>query len=159
MRITANGTSGAQTAGGSPTSSEGHAIREDLANALVRELARALPAALDQATLEELASKLCPYLTQAIQLSSEGQLLTCADAARRAHVHVETVRRAIRAGSLPVAARIGRSPRLSIVAVDGWLAASSENHSQQRAIRRRTSSSVSTVGEKYSLTAAFEATG
>src|SRR5690242_1279259 len=119
MRISANRRSGAQTAAGSRTSSEDHVIRDDLASALVRELARALPAALDQAALEELASKLCPYLTQAIRSSSEGQLLTCADAARRAHVHVETVRRAIRAGSLPVAARIGRSPRLSIVAVDG----------------------------------------
>jgi hypothetical protein len=38
-------------------------------------------------------------------------LMTAADAARHAQVNVETILRAVRAGELPVAGYIGRSPR------------------------------------------------
>jgi excisionase family DNA binding protein len=159
MRLSADTTHGVETIDGVWSSHAGGTTRDDLAGVLVRELARALPAAVDQRALEELASRLCPYLTRAIRLSSQGQLITCAQAASRAHVHVETVRRAIRAGSLLVAARIGRSPRLTILAVDGWLAASSHSGHARREVRRRSSSRASIAEERYSLAAAFEATG
>ena len=49
-------------------------------------------------------------------------LMTAADAARYARVNVETILRAVRAGELPVAGYIGRSPRVSRDALDSWLA-------------------------------------
>jgi len=49
--------------------------------------------------------------------SSAVRLMTAADAGRYARVKVETVLRAVRAGELPIAGYIGRSP--------SWLAASS----------------------------------
>jgi len=52
-------------------------------------------------------------------------LMTAADAARYARVNVETILRAVRAGGLPVAGYIGRSPRISRDALDSWLAARS----------------------------------
>jgi hypothetical protein len=45
--------------------------------------------------------------------SSAVPLMTAADAARHAQVNVETILRAVRAGELPVAGYIGRSPRIS----------------------------------------------
>ena len=51
--------------------------------------------------------------------------MTAADAARQAQVNVETILRAVRAGELPVAGYIGRSPRISRVALNAWLAARS----------------------------------
>jgi hypothetical protein len=83
--------------------------REDPGRALVQELARALPAALDDEALEELATRLRPHLGETVgRASASRSLLMSADAARRADVHVETVRRAIRAGDLAVAARLHR---------------------------------------------------
>ena len=52
-------------------------------------------------------------------------LITAADAARHARVNVETILRAVRAGELPVAGYIGRSPRISRDALNRWLATSS----------------------------------
>jgi excisionase family DNA binding protein len=52
-------------------------------------------------------------------------LMTAADAARYARVNVETILRTVRAGELPVAGYVGRSPRISRDALDGWLATSS----------------------------------
>ena len=49
-------------------------------------------------------------------------LMTAADAARYARVNVETMLRAVRAGELSVAGYVGRSPRISRDALDGWLA-------------------------------------
>ena len=49
-------------------------------------------------------------------------LMTAADAARYARVNVETILRAVRAGELPVAGYVGRSPRISRDALDRWLA-------------------------------------
>jgi excisionase family DNA binding protein len=49
-------------------------------------------------------------------------LMTAADAARYARVNVETILRAVRAGELPVAGYVGRSPRISRDALVGWLA-------------------------------------
>jgi excisionase family DNA binding protein len=49
-------------------------------------------------------------------------LMTPADAAARARLNVETILRAVRAGELPVAGYVGRSPRISRDALDGWLA-------------------------------------
>ena len=53
---------------------------------------------------------------------SAGPLMTPADAAEYARVAVETILRAIRCGELPAAGYVGRSPRMSRDAVDGWLA-------------------------------------
>ena len=52
-------------------------------------------------------------------------LMTAADAARYARVNVETILRAVRAGELAVAGYVGRSPRISRDALNGWLAMSS----------------------------------
>jgi len=52
-------------------------------------------------------------------------LMTAADAAAYARVNVETILRAVRAGELSLAGYVGRSPRISRHALDGWLAASS----------------------------------
>ena len=49
-------------------------------------------------------------------------LMTAADAARYARVNVATILRAVRAGELRVAGYVGRSPRISRDALDGWLA-------------------------------------
>ena len=54
--------------------------------------------------------------------SSAVPLMTAADGARIARVNVETIRRAVRAGELPVAGYVGRSPRISRDALVGWLA-------------------------------------
>ena len=92
-------------------------------NAQPSEMARVLSAALDDEALRELALQLLPYLeVREVPESPNHRLLTTADAAERAGVNVETVRRAIRAGELPVAARIGRSPRLTALVLDAWLA-------------------------------------
>ena len=57
--------------------------------------------------------------------SSAVPLMTAADAARYARVNVETILRAVRAGELPVAGYVGRSPRISRDALNSWLATSS----------------------------------
>jgi excisionase family DNA binding protein len=54
-----------------------------------------------------------------------GALMTPADAAECARVNVETILRAVRGGELSVAGYVGRSPRISRAALDGWLAARS----------------------------------
>ena len=52
-------------------------------------------------------------------------LMTAADAARYARVNVKTILPAVRAGELAVAGHVGRSPRTSRDALNGWLAARS----------------------------------
>jgi excisionase family DNA binding protein len=49
-------------------------------------------------------------------------MLSCADAARLAGVHPDTVRRAIRSGALEVAGYVGGRPRVRVDAVETWLA-------------------------------------
>ena len=68
---------------------------------------------------------------------SAGPLMTPADAAEHARVGVETIRRAIRGGELSVAGYVGRSPRLSRDAVDGWLAETSPPAAPVSRQRRR----------------------
>ena len=75
------------------------------------EFARLLPAVLDESALQELAARLQPLLPGNEVPGADGRLYTTAEAAELVGVNIETVRRAIRAGELRVAARIGRSPR------------------------------------------------
>jgi excisionase family DNA binding protein len=49
-------------------------------------------------------------------------LMTAADAARYTRVNVETILGVVRAGELPVAGYVGRSPRISRDALNRWLA-------------------------------------
>jgi excisionase family DNA binding protein len=56
---------------------------------------------------------------------SAAPLTTAADAARYAHVNVETILRAVRPGGLPAAGYVGRSPRISRDALSSWPAARS----------------------------------
>jgi excisionase family DNA binding protein len=129
-----------------------------IANTFLAELARSLPATFDDDALRELASRLGPFLDAERDAGrSDRSLLTTAEAAQRARVHVETVRRAIRAGNLAVAARIGRSPRLSALAVDHWLAETSGVGEPARAVQPRISRR-STQPHEYSLAAAFKTT-
>jgi excisionase family DNA binding protein len=126
---------------------------------LLRQLARALPAALDDDGLQELAAKLHPYLAgRSADRHDARQLMTVAEVADQANVHVETVRRAIRVGELAVAARIGRSPRLASVAVESWLAQTSRRQRSRRPVRARGSRRSSRADLEYSLSAAFDAT-
>ncbi len=85
------------------------------------ELARLLPAVLDEPALHELAARLQPFLPGGEAPEAGDRLYTAAEAAKLVGVNVETVRRAIRSGDLRVAARIGRSPRMRREAIDGWL--------------------------------------
>lgn len=128
----------------------------DLGHTPISDLARSLPAAFDDETLRELAARLLPFLDAGdVAGSSNDRLLTAADAAKRADVHVETVRRAIRAGELPVAARIGRSPRLTSLAINSWLAKTSRIEAAVRPARSRRSQRAAPPRE-YSLAAAFK---
>jgi excisionase family DNA binding protein len=131
-------------------------VSGDIASALVSELARALPAALDDDGLERLAARLQPYLKSRLgDPSDDPRLMTAAEAADRAHVHVETVRRAIRSGRLPVAARIGRSVRLSPMAIEAWLEQSLASERTSRAVHMRRSPRLPSEHMQYSLAAAF----
>ena len=67
--------------------------------------------------------------------SSAVPVMTAADAARYARVNVET--RAVRAGKLPVAGYVGRSPRISRDALNRWFAASATPASVSSQPRRR----------------------
>lgn len=73
-------------------------------------LAAALIAELDDASLAELARRLEPYLRRPVDATATEALLTPAAAAEHAGCHVETLRRAIRAGELP-RRRSGRPQR------------------------------------------------
>jgi type IV secretion system protein VirD4 len=88
---------------------------------VLRELVGVLPALLNEDAIRELADRLRPHLAGPT-VSVPEPLLTTREAAEYARVSVETIRRALRAGDMPVAAMIGRSRRLTRGAVDGWLA-------------------------------------
>ncbi len=68
---------------------------------------------------------------------SASSLMATSDAAQYARVGVETILRAIRSGDLPAAASVGRSPRISRDAVDGWLAKRSPSMAPASPQRRR----------------------
>ena len=115
----------------------------DLQADVLRPLVDAIPALMDDHALEELAQRLRPLLASAehFEANNGGALLTCAEAASYARVHVETIRRAVRNNAIPVAARIGRSPRISQVGLDQWLLETSRSAAGQvghRQVRRRT---------------------
>jgi excisionase family DNA binding protein len=117
------------------------------------DLARSLTGALDDEGLRDLAARLSPYLDRPVGSSETERLLSAAEVAKRASVNVETVRRAIRAGDLQVAARIGRSPRMNAVAVESWFAKTARIRDEARSrVRRRASSP---RDERQSLLAAL----
>jgi excisionase family DNA binding protein len=119
-------------------------------------LARSLPAAFDDEALQELASRLLPFLDARHDAESLNScLLTTTAAAERVGVNVETIRRAIRAGELPVAARIGRSPRITALALDSWLTKTSHSEGAVRPARSRRSRRAAQPHE-LSLIAAFK---
>lgn len=131
--------------------------RDVVASDPLRELARSIPAAFDERTLRELARRLRPFLDDDPATTQPApQLLTAAQAARRAGVNVETVRRAIRAGELEIAARIGRSPRISEDAVSTWLAGTVGDRAGHRPRPRRFQSRPD-ARDQYSLRRAFAA--
>ncbi len=116
------------------------------------ELARSLPAALDESALHELAARLQPFLADTEASHGGAKLYTTAEVAELVGVNIETVRRAIRSAELLVTARIGRSPRLSRDAIDTWLATTIEmtETGPRRRPRRRQS-----VLPEHSLRTAF----
>ncbi len=87
----------------------------------------ALLAELDEAnsdTLDALRQRLAPRRHEEVPPADylTDRLLTCSEAAEHAHVHVETIRRAVRSGTLP-ARRVGQSPRITAGDLDAWLGA------------------------------------
>lgn len=99
------------------------AMADRLATQIAREVARLLPLALDEDALAALADRLRPLIaTDAVAPSAAEPLMTTSEAAELARVNVETIRRAVRSGALPAAAMIGRSPRISALALEQWLA-------------------------------------
>ena len=99
---------------------------DDVARDPLVEFARSLPGVLDESALNELATRLRPFLAEAQQSEARARLYSAAEAAELVGVSVETVRRAIRSGELRVAGRVGRSPRLKRDSIDSWLAAAIE---------------------------------
>ncbi len=97
-----------------------------------------------------------PFLTAASSSDPPAdRLLTVAEAATRAHVHVETIRRAVRDGGLVIAGRVGRSARIQPSDVDRWLAGKSDTNGTietppARRVRRRQQQN------EYSLKAALK---
>lgn len=108
-------------------------------------LARALLDDLDAdgEALDRLAELLAPHMaahTATPQAAPSERLLTCAEAAQRTGVHIETIRRAVRSGALR-AGRAGRSPRIAPADLDAWLAGADRaagRTPQPRARRPRT---------------------
>ena len=98
------------------------AVAEHLTKHIAEEVARLLPLALDDDALAALAERLRPLIANDDRSPTVHGLLTTSEAAAHARVNVETIRRAIRSGSLPVAAMIGRSARISALALERWLA-------------------------------------
>lgn len=140
-----------------------HCVRPDFGDEalqLIRALAQALPEALDDEGLARLAALVRPFISTPAPDNEApmDRLLTVAEAASRAHVHVETIRRAVRDGRLTIAGRVGRSLRIQSAEVDRWLAGSSDGSgtirsSPGRRIRHATQPS------EYSLKAALKQTG
>jgi excisionase family DNA binding protein len=130
-------------------------VTEATGDRFVRELARALTTSMDENDLRNLAVRLRPHLADYPSDVEQARLMTAAEVAERARVHVETVRRAIRAGQLPIAARIGRCPRLAPLAVDSWLEQTS-GVSPDRVVRKRRAPRSARLPSEYSLRAALD---
>jgi excisionase family DNA binding protein len=131
----------------------------DDAQRLIRAFAQGLPEALDDEVAARLAARVRPFLTAATPSDEApaGRLLTVAEAAIRAHVHVETIRRAVRDGGLAIVGRVGRSARIQPSEVDRWLAGRSDTNGTiktppARHIHRRQQP------DEYSLKAALKRT-
>lgn len=127
---------------------------------LIRAFARGLPDALDDEMAARLAARVGPFLSASAADGEvpRGRLLTVAEAASRAQVHVETIRRAVRDGRLTIAGRVGRAARIQPAEVDRWLAGASDPNgtirtSPGRRVRR------SRQTNEYSLKAAFKESG
>ena len=132
----------------------------DDAERLIRMFAQGLPEALDDEVAARLAARVRPFLTAPTpgDEALADRLLTVAEAATRAHVHVETIRRAVRDGRLAIAGRVGRSARIEPAEVDRWLAEASDPDGTIRTppvrrIRRPRQPN------EYSLKAALKQTG
>jgi excisionase family DNA binding protein len=97
----------------------------------------------DEAALRELADALRPYLLD-VEPEPSDALMTPHEAARRASVHVETIRRAIRCGDLP-ARHVGRSLRVAADDLDAWL--SPDRSRRVRTARPRARSSRRTLAD------------
>lgn len=92
----------------------------------------------DDLDLDALADLVAPLVAARLAAGAPAELLTPAEAARRAGVHAETIRRAIRSGALS-ASRVGRSLRVSPEDLDAWLRPEPASRSVRRARRRRAS--------------------
>ena len=145
-------------AGSELTATFGLTMNDELTRGFVRELARSLPDVLDDETLAILAERLRPHLAPGMKPEAHGEpLLTAAQAAELTGVHVETIRRAVRAGNLLVAGRIGRSPRIRPLELDRWVAETSGAGAKIRRATRRRASRSRDPENTYSLKAAFRA--
>jgi excisionase family DNA binding protein len=85
---------------------------------------------LDAQALEELGPRTIDRLADLVaqrlaerRAAGEAPLLTTNDVAEIAGVHAETVRRAIRIGSLRVVGYVGQRPRMRREDVEAWIAA------------------------------------
>jgi excisionase family DNA binding protein len=101
------------------------------------QLVDAVLADLDADALDRLAELLAPRLQARLAAPTPDVLLTCAQAAARAGVHVESIRRAVRSGVLQ-AGSVGRSPRISTADLDGWVATPRRRGSSRRRARTST---------------------
>jgi excisionase family DNA binding protein len=116
--------------------------------------------ALDDEVAARLAARVRPFLTAATSggEARADRLLTVAEAATRAHVHVETIRRAVRDGRLAIAGRVGRSARIEPAELDRWLAEASDPDGRMRTPAVRHDRRPRQPNE-YSLKAALKQTG
>lgn len=112
-----------------------------------RSLGAALVLELDDEALAALAERLAPFMPEPVKrgdapVETTERLLTAAEAAERAAVHVETIRRAVRDGQL-AAGRAGRSLRIDPADLSAWLSDSVRARprwpQRSRAGRRRAS--------------------
>jgi excisionase family DNA binding protein len=84
-----------------------------------------LDALADRLT-DRVAQRVAEVLSQRVADSSAPErLLSCAEAAERAGVHVETIRRAVRSGALR-AVCAGRALRIAAADLDAWLTRNNE---------------------------------
>jgi excisionase family DNA binding protein len=89
--------------------------------------------------LDALVERLAPLVAARLEpFDDRGNevLLTPREAAQRANVHVETIRRNVRSGALP-ASRAGHAVRIAPTNLDMWLAGDRGDASRSRAGRAR----------------------
>jgi excisionase family DNA binding protein len=120
--------------------------------ALLVELDAANPETLD-ALRQRLALRHHEAVAPADYLTD--RLLTCSEAAERAHVHAETLRRAIRRGDL-LASRAGRSLRIASSDLEEWLGTSHTKQPSAAPARSRSRSLSPAKGPRRPLARALE---